>query len=142
MRKGHALCTKYQQRGATQHPDWLFSMTNISESHRIHLTRDLTPNNHSIDSVSIFDQSEKKNSNPTTQDQVCFPAFFITMAAVAIALLKLFRLSPKTAKRFPALVPSYTIFPAIVYTGYTLSAITTVCTSSHPQHQLHDFFVF
>ena len=107
-------------------------MTNISESHRIHLTRDLTPNNHSIDSVSIFDQSEKKTQTQPPRIRCVFPRFFITMAAVAIALLKLFRLSPKTAKRFPALVSSYTIFPAIIYTGYTLSAITTVCTSSHP----------
>ena len=31
-------------------------MTNISESHRIHLTRDPTPNNHSIDSFPLFSQ--------------------------------------------------------------------------------------
>lgn len=87
-------------------------MTNISESHRIHLTRDLTPNNHSIDSVSIFDQSEKKNSNPTTLRIRCvFSRFLSPWQRLPLHCLNYSAWAQKLLNAFPLLSQVTPFFP-------------------------------
>ena len=87
-------------------------MTKISESHRIHLTRDLTPNYHSIDSVSIFDQSEKKNSNPTTLRIRCvFPRFLSPWQRLPLHCLNYSAWAQKLLNAFPLLSQVTPFFP-------------------------------
>ena len=86
-------------------------MTNISESHRIHLTRDLTPNNHSIDSVSIFDQSEKKTQTQPPRIRCVFPRFLSPWQRLPLHCLNYSAWAQKLLNAFPLLSQVTPFFP-------------------------------
>lgn len=86
-------------------------MTNISESHRIHLTRDLTPNNHSIDSVSIFDQSEKETQTQPPRIRCVFPRFLSPWQRLPLHCLNYSAWAQKLLNAFPLLSQVTPFFP-------------------------------